>query len=487
MQEDKINIVASSESSGDTKLNKAKSQQFDKFVCEYCNLRFSSSVWMKKHIEQSHLKKERQQQKTSNVVVNMPEIKTMVNEKTSVLNFKQKLNEQQNELKQINQKQARQAVAAKKTLATNIAKSSKNKRVKISPKKTLLREQLKQQLEEQRKLLKVQQEVFEKANKTQNDIYELLAKLGDDDNDDEDDDEDVDDSNQDNDDDEMEDEVEDVFNENESDANIYKKIGSSKEIPRKPIKRNAARFTKGETKPTRSQETYYLQEDPNEENCAEYLISTDGFVVKDTQDIEMSENYILLNDIRNDSGNSATNDQNVIVHLRTDDGLEEYELIDVDYEEVSTLKGGDEEEIDFEIVCNDDNAVHCRIVSAEPQNVEYTLETEKVPLKVDVSKISSIAQNRLQMKDGQKSAEKADKLLNQSMNKSAKQMNDYIQEIVQKAAPTDDNKFECPMCQELVSNRYSLGPHILRLHSKQKNKICPHCDRAFTCTGDLTR
>lgn len=60
---------------------------------------------------------------------------------------------------------------------------------KKSRTKTLLREQLKLQLETQRELLRVQQEIFEKANKAQSDIFKLISVLGDEDDDDEDDEE----------------------------------------------------------------------------------------------------------------------------------------------------------------------------------------------------------------------------------------------------------------------------------------------------------
>lgn len=58
---------------------------------------------------------------------------------------------------------------------------TKAKREKISPKKALLRKQLKIQLKAQRELLKVQQQIFEQANRAQSEILKLMAALGTDD------------------------------------------------------------------------------------------------------------------------------------------------------------------------------------------------------------------------------------------------------------------------------------------------------------------
>lgn len=161
--------------------------------------------------------------------------------------------------------------------------------------------------------------------------------------------------------------------------------------------------------------------------------------------------------------------------------------------------------------------MHCRIVSndnAMIEEIEYVEvqndddeeeQQRKVPIKLEVDKLQKIAQKHFkrQHEGGIGKTNKSDKLatasedtddassetkvLNTTIHKSEKQTNEYISKIVQNAIPTEDNKFQCPICMEFVSNRYSLGPHILRLHSKQKSKICQYCDRSFTCTGDLTR
>lgn len=70
---------------------------------------------------------------------------------------------------------------------------------------------------------------------------------------------------------------------------------------------------------------------------------------------------------------------------------------------------------------------------------------------------------------------------------SEDEVNEYIQRLIQGAEEDEDGKFTCPLCEEKFTNRYSIGPHVQRVHCKQKTKKCMFCDRAFTCTGDLTR
>lgn len=48
-------------------------------------------------------------------------------------------------------------------------------------------------------------------------------------------------------------------------------------------------------------------------------------------------------------------------------------------------------------------------------------------------------------------------------------------------------KFACPLCDLTFTRRYSLEPHIQRVHQKLRTKECLYCDRKFLATGDLTR
>lgn len=209
------------------------------------------------------------------------------------------------------------------------------------------------------------------------------------------------------------------------------------------------------------------------------------------------------------SGLLSTNgDQNVVVVVQTEEGDEEFELLEVDetdefkVEDVNPLaECTDNNGIEFvtpddfeqsmrlEIVAAEDESLHYRIVASDngDESKQFTIKKRtplaKQPVRLDTESIIDVLPKEEKPTNDENSS---NNLLNEK-HSSAKNTNEYVQKVIQEAAPNDDNKFSCPICGEVVSNRYSLGPHILRIHAKQKNKICPHCDRAFTCTGDLTR
>lgn len=316
-------------------------------------------------------------------------------------------------------------------------KHSNKKKAKESKQK--LRDQLKSQLAAQQKLLKVQQEIIERTNKAQQDISALLAKLGDDESEDGE---------------LSEDETTTLNIKQDGDEQLIESIENSELIVAENDEYNG--FV--------SQE-YEIEE----------------------QLITDENGYVLINENAEEYQN-----QPMSVLIASGNDEEEFELIDVIEDQMYDDSVG----IQFEMVEEDQNSIHCRIVTSDdaPHESEFVdvLQIDqidqKMPVKVECGKIQEIAHKRL-IKQDKKPDEKTDetKLLNKEFNTSEKKTNEYIQKVVQNATPTDDNKFECPICHEMVSNRYSLGPHILRLHSKQKSKICQYCDRSFTCTGDLTR
>lgn len=396
--------------------------------CKHCNLHFSTQVWLKRHIAKCHAKAG-----TSSTNLN-PKSKTINNK---LENYKQQLE------------------VIQKTLDKKNGNESIKKKSKISPTKHKLREQLKAQLAAQQKLLQVQQEIFEKTSKAQQDIFQLIAKLGDDSDDNE-----------------------------EIDENMETETIETVEI--KPENKIVQELEEEVIYYPNSAEGEYVVSD----NIEEYAYLPENYETEEQQLATEEENY--LEEIEKNEA-TVQDEQAVMVIVRSGDDEEEYELIEVVEEQMYENSPLDQIEngIDFEVVGKDENSVHCRIIANEdPQEeIEYVdvqLE-QKVPVKVDVGKIQEIAQKRFnkQLEDGK--TDDDSKLLNSTVNKSEKHTNEYIQKVVQNAVPSDDNKFECPICHEMVSNRYSLGPHILRLHSKQKSKICHFCDRSFTCTGDLTR
>ncbi|XP_031636252.1 zinc finger protein 699 [Contarinia nasturtii] len=395
-------------------------------ICGHCNLHFSTTSWLKKHIATSHAGVSSSASSSA---------KPKIDQKAKILNYKKQLD------------------VIQKSLEKNKKKS------KVSPSKQTLREQLKAQLAAQQKLLQVQQEIFEKTSKAQQDIFQLIAKLGDDSD-------------------------EDVVGEEEENEIEGEDIVQKYE--EKTIEEDLVA------------DGYYEQTNEGElivaDNIDEY--GYPNYAVEEQHLIGDDGNYILETE-QNDMGGEAIqqDDQTVMVIVQSGDDEEQYELIDVIEDQTYESNQLDpiENGIDFEVVGNDSNSVHCRIVANEEcqEQVEYVdVQVEKVPVKVDLGKIQQIAQKHFLSQDDANKKDQDDKdakLLNATVNKSEKHTNEYIQKVVQNAIPTEDNKFECPICHELVSNRYSLGPHILRLHSKQKSKICQYCDRSFTCTGDLTR
>lgn len=422
--------------------NASNQNESKKINCKYCNLHFASIIWLKRHIVRNHAHLINSKQSSNTVKDEDSKHHPKSEKKINILNYKQQIEKQKEVLNQ------QSTVIKQQQLITTKSKK------KLSPTKSLLREQLKIQLEAQKKLLQVQQEIFEKANKAQNEIYELLAKLGDD---------------------EEEEEVREEYLETD-DVQIA-------DLQMAPIM-DETTYVKNEMKRSIA-----------ETSVTDAILSQEEFYV--TEDYEINDpittvnEYVVLNQDTAE-GIEQPDDQNVFVVVRSDEGDEEYELVEI-VEDQLFNQNVDNNEFDLEIVGADNEGVHCRIVADTTDGEDVSIndsKSQKTPVKVDVGKISMISQNHL--KKLQSDVEKTrkgtenDKVLNKSI-KSTRLSNEYIQKAVQNAKQTDDNKFECPICKEVVSNRYSLGPHILRLHSKQKSKVCPHCDRAFTCTGDLTR
>lgn len=398
-------------------------------ICEHCNLHCSTPAWLKKHISRCHSKALSEEPKSN------------YDQSVKFLKYQKQLEDIQ------------------QTLDKKVSRSKK--KAKMSPTKQKLREQLKTQLAAQQQLLQVQQEIFEKTSKAQQDIFQLIAKLEDD-----------------------------------SDG-----VGTDDESE---VDEEEDELIQGNLKQDDSEHVELCFEDQEDgelivpENSGEciYLNQNDGYVVEE-QLITDESNMVVLNE-NIGSADADHGERPFMVVLNTEDGEEKYQLVDIIdpmYEENQL----DEIENNINIEVVDKDNKHYRIVANEdplssslmPEDVEYVdvQVDQKVPIKLDVGNIQQIAQKHFNKQlEGDKNDDgKDNKLLNSTINKSEKQTNEYIQKVVQNAVATDDNKFECPICHEMVSNRYSLGPHILRLHSKQKSKICQFCDRSFTCTGDLTR
>lgn len=407
----------------------------EKIVCKYCNLKFISPSWHEKHLRQSHADLLRDEGivvrnaepvlvanlidfPTESETVDIIEagdsydyvettdeyietFETDNEEKVEVYD-----REMENVLQQV-KLQTEQTNEMRKTLELHkkLLKTKKSKKVsktKVSPNKSLLREQLKSKLAAQQKLLRMQQQIFEQANKAQNDILRMINDL-------------------------------DQINSDDSE---------------------------------------------NEKEQSE-----------NNEMVEISEPFEIQS--------STQDDQNVVVVVRSEEGEEEFELIEIDDNAISATAAEPEsilpedtaciEEQDqpviLEVIGDDGNNIHYRIVDDPSENDPLNVGTKQEnPVEYPVNEDANVKN----LYTPEESKNKSTDLLNNS-KRSDKDLNAFIQQAVRNAEPDADNRFKCPLCPELVSNKYSLGPHILRLHSKHKSKICPHCDRAFTCTGDLTR
>lgn len=377
-------------------------------------------------------------------------IETLEESEPILTSYQMKIQQQKDALNQVEEKVRRSTVGRSKVLK----KVPPGKRAKNSPKKSLLREQLKLQLETQRELLRVQQEIFEKANKAQNDIFKLISVLGDDDEESDEEDEP-----------EEEEEEED---EQEEGEHANSKVHSTE---------------KSELLETEILETEGLEPE-------EIL----GLEPIETEEISEKKYAAQPNYGEN-------NEMDLVVVLQSDEGVEEFELYEI-YEGADGANEKAKEESDqlhFEIIEGDDQDIHCRMVNKDDQlenvtTIEYVASDAVDPLRQTNKRPSNPPKHPVHVelpavnvpRGAQSPKTPKTDLLNKS-NMSEKQLNDFIQEMIHSAEANADGKYPCTICNEGVSNRYSLGPHVMRVHSKQKSKVCPYCDRAFTCTGDLTR
>lgn len=202
-----------------------------------------------------------------------------------------------------------------------------------------------------------------------------------------------------------------------------------------------------------------LEEDPLENENQLGVVKYQQFEPEE----EVQTEYILGPEVQ-------AEDDNVFVIMTTEDGDEEYELMDIEEEPKWS-------EISLEVYPNtdgDSSAYH--IVEAPPADAPDKRSMRQPKAEAPVAK----DRKPIIAFDGEITERDL-----QTMNDA--EIAQYVAVAVQSVEPDEEGRFKCPLCDEKFGNRYSVGPHMQRIHCKQKSKECPYCHRAFTCTGDLTR
>lgn len=428
-----VNQLAGSKSNAISSISKPAQTKL-LLRCNYCNLRFISAVWLNKHVERSHAN-ERENQMDYEVVYETPTASNHMG------NIKKECNVIEHAQKQIEtsaQLQQNLSTATQDLIKTvDYVTLGKQIKSKAGPKKQLLREKLKAQLKVQKELLEVQQEIFLKANQAQNNILQLIADLETDEGAAEDEEEDQEQQQQ------QQEEEEEETDEQQQEI--------EDEMLLQPKTETAPLYNIAPYDETIEYETEILDQDfKGLVNVADPL-NNEVFVVMETEEGE--EQYELFEVVEEESAdplqanNQPTeNDEELCLEVFANDGDNvQYRIMDLDVPEKKTG--------------------HRRRGGRAPRNVPQRRKPGGNSLEMILSNIGP------------------DDLLQMNSTEVA----DYIQLLIQSVIADADSKFSCSLCNEKFTNRYSIGPHIQRVHCKQKSKVCPHCDRAFTCTGDLTR
>lgn len=377
------------------------------------------------------------------------------------------------------------------TIQNELKATRMKKKSSISPSKAALRDQLKQQLEIQQQLLRMQQEIFEKANKAQSDIFKLLSELNNDSDEIQEEDSEL----------EEEEEMEQIEDAPQNEEDSMRSSLGNRSKAHSPTAKNTKAIKRierakldtkhellspcGTDSAENDETTFVLYVEPGEEDEGQ------------AEETQAPRQYIPEADVI-DVPLQVIEDNPELFENPSDDGImvlvqneneesEAYELIEVYEPNASQKQPDDDDQIHFEIVDGDsEENIRCRVVPAKNKPAQKPeKKAVKAPIKV-LTDLDAIPLPAIVKKEKPEEEVSINKVLNRA-RLSEKEAKDFIQKMVHEAKPDEEGKFRCTLCSEVVSNRYSLGPHIIRVHSKQRSKICPYCDRAFACTGDLTR
>ena len=63
----------------------------------------------------------------------------------------------------------------------------------------------------------------------------------------------------------------------------------------------------------------------------------------------------------------------------------------------------------------------------------------------------------------------------------------HIEEILIEGGYKKQSSLACPHCQKAFGTTSNLTEHIRTVHEKRKDHACPHCEKAFGMKTTLTR
>lgn len=156
----------------------------------------------------------------------------------------------------------------------------------------------------------------------------------------------------------------------------------------------------------------------------------------------------------------------------TDDPIDENPIEEIVVEEqLKTEVQLNEEEAEpaYELYYIEDEQQDCE----DGDNISSTVAD-----KAENNKSPNVEPTKTSPKRG-RPRKRASRTLDDCLEDLPKNMAEYIRSATVNA----DAKFQCDVCEITSKTKMLLYIHYMKVHLKVKNKICPHCDKAFASQG----